>query len=173
MVCIGHGTVQCGVLVIKRIKIRSRTRLIKCASVASGIKEIKKRTIMIGEDYVSFETAKLLKEKEFNEPTYHDYDEEGKRWFEEVLVCHNSEGGIACPTLQMVMKWLREIHHYYIQIMLDSWDYGGHMGYYVVIQKTDSDFFEMMLQNAVGEIFYQTHEEACEAAIKYCLENLI
>lgn len=127
---------------------------------------------MITEDYVSFETAKLLKEKGFDEATYHDYDEKGRRWFEEVLVCHNSQGGIACPTLQMTMKWLREVHHYYIQIMLDSWACGGHTGYYVVIQKTDSDF-EMMLQDAVNEVFYETYEEACKAAIKYCIENLI
>ena len=46
------------------------------------------------------------------------------------------------------------------------------MGYYVVIQKTNSDF-EMMLQDAVDEVFYETCEQACEAAIKYCLENLI
>ena len=56
--------------------------------------------------------------------------------------------------------------------MLDSWACGWHMGYYVVIQKTDSDF-EMMLQDALDEVFYDTYEEACEAAIKYCLEKLI
>lgn len=135
---------------------------------------------MITEDYVSFETAKLLKEKGFDEPCECFYDTEHNDisivngW----MVTSNSqldEREILCysaPTLQMVMKWLREVHHYYIQIMLDSWACGGHMGYYVVIQKTDSDF-EMMLQDAVDEVFYQTHEEACEAAIKYCLENLI
>ena len=56
--------------------------------------------------------------------------------------------------------------------MLDPWVYEGHLGYYVVIQKTDSDF-EMMLQDVVDKVFYQTYEEACKAAIKYCLENLI
>jgi hypothetical protein len=56
--------------------------------------------------------------------------------------------------------------------MLDSWARGGHTGYYVVIQNTTSDF-EMMLQDALDDVFYNTYEEACEAAIKYCLENLI
>ena len=56
--------------------------------------------------------------------------------------------------------------------MLDSWACEGHLGYYVVIQRTDSDF-EMMLQDALDEVFYSTYEEACEAAINYCLENLI
>lgn len=111
---------------------------------------------MITEDYVSFETAKLLKEKGF--------DEECQKYY--------GDYKYPCPTLQMAMKWLREEKHYYIQVMLDGWACGDHSGYYVVIQKTDSDF-EIMLSDAVDEVFYQTYEEACEAAIKYCLENLI
>lgn len=144
---------------------------------------------MITEDYVSFETAKLLKENGFNEICHNVYDDKVlcsvaslNRHYEcgygdLVITCQNTdyddwENKIAAPTLQMAMKWLREAHHYYIQVMLDSWACGGHLGYYVVIQKTDSDF-EMMLQDAVDEVFYQIYEEACEAAIKYCLENLI
>ena len=75
-------------------------------------------------------------------------------------------------SLQSAMKWLREEKHYYIQIMLDGWSLGEHRGYYVVIQRTDNDF-EMMLQDVCDEVFYKTPEEACEVAIKYCLENLI
>ena len=78
----------------------------------------------------------------------------------------------AAPTLQMAMKWLREIHHYYIQVMLDGWACGGHLGYYVVIQKTDSEF-EMMLQDVRERVFYDTPEEAAEDAIMYIVENLI
>ena len=129
---------------------------------------------MIKENYVNFETAKLLKEKGFDEKACNTC----YKWNGNFCNNRKSMSGIdneicyQSPTLQMVMKWLREVHHYYIQVMLDSWACGGHMGYYVVIQKTDSDF-EMMLQDAVDEVFYQTYEEACEAAIKYCLENLI
>ena len=127
---------------------------------------------MITEDYCSYEVAKLLKEKGFDEKTL--------SYYEDNVLCHGDWfewnrsplGHIAAPTHQVAMKWLREVHHYYIQIMLDSWALGDHSGYYVVIQKTDSDF-EMMLQDAVDDVFYQTYEEACESAIKYCLENLI
>lgn len=141
---------------------------------------------MIQEDYVSFETAKLLKEKGFDLPCHATYDTAvtgGKPKFSEYEVLNyfpygmkNSDDKysmvISAPTLQMAMKWLREEKHYYIQVMLDGWACGDHSGYYVVIQKTDSDF-EMMLSDAVDEVFYQTYEEACEAAIKYCIENLI
>lgn len=128
---------------------------------------------MITEDYVNLETAKLLKEKGFDGEVLNYFNADTKlsttrtaRNWNRVKVFHSA------PTLQMAMKWLRDEKHYYIQVMLDGWACGGHLGYYVVIQKTDSDF-EMMLQDAVDEVFYQTYEEACEAAIKYCLENLI
>ena len=120
---------------------------------------------IITEDYVSFETAKLLKEKGFDENCLTGYDVNGH------IISYSSKT-IAAPTLQMAMKWLREVHHYYIQVMLDSWACGGHSGYYVVIMKTDSDF-EIMLQDYVDDVFYQTYEEACEETIKYCLTNLI
>ena len=125
------------------------------------------------EDYVSFETAKLLKEKGFNWNTDKQYNLD--KIVGDYDITDRSrypERYLDAPTIQMVMKWLREVHHYYIQVMLDSWACGGHTGYYVVIQRTDNDF-EMMLQDAVDEVFYQTYEEACEAAIKYCLESLI
>jgi len=127
---------------------------------------------MITEDYVSFETAKLLKEKGFDIQSYASIKVFGGNTYEVNGEWINPTKDTIIPTLQIAMKWLREIHHYYIQIMLDSWACGGHMGYYVVIQKTDSDF-EMMLQDAVDDVFYQTYEESCEEAIKYCLENLI
>ena len=131
---------------------------------------------MITEDYVSFETAKLLKEKGFDEECigyYVDYEPNDVKY--SFMGETNSTWEPRCysaPTLQMATKWLREVHHYYIQVMLDSWACGGHMGYYVVLQRTDNDF-EMMLQDTVDEVFYQTYEEAYKAAIKYCLENLI
>ena len=128
---------------------------------------------MITEDYVSFEVAKLLKEKGFDWNTDKQFNSD--KIVGDYNITDRSrypERYLDAPTLQMAMKWLREEHHYYIQVMLDSWVRGGRLGYYVVIQKTDSDF-EMMLGDALDEFFYQTYEEACEAAIKYCLENLI
>lgn len=135
---------------------------------------------MITEDYVSFETAKLMKKKGFDEATighYYTISEipEKIKFFDSPISIYHSDGLIGCiqaPTLQMTMKWLREVHHYYIQVMLDGWACGGHLGYYVVVQKTDSDF-EMMLSDVRERVFYDTPEEAAEDAIKYIVENLI
>lgn len=117
----------------------------------------------ITEDYCDFETAKLLKEKGMNESCFKHYVQKNNNdgTSEAVTVC----------TLQMAMKWLREEHYYYIQVMLDKF-VGCHCGYFVVIIKTDSDF-ELALYDVIEQVFYETPKEACEAAIKYCLENLI
>ena len=129
---------------------------------------------MITEDYVSLETAKLLKEKGFDEATYHDYAPNGARWFEEVLVNHNSRGGVACPTLQMAMKWLREVCKLHITVVpfplnfehediQDGW--GCEVTHLSDLSYDGNyEFFQKK---------YPIYEEACEAAIKYCLENLI
>lgn len=144
---------------------------------------------MITENYVSFETAKLLKEKGFDEKcvsVYHDGEIElvsslgifsSEGYGEQILTYTNSECEwspimVSAPTLQMAMKWLREIHNYYIQVMLDSWALGDHTGYYIVIQKTN-DATEFMLSDKVYKVFYETPEQAIEAAIRYILENLI
>lgn len=129
---------------------------------------------MITEDYVSFEIAKLLKEKWFDEYCY-GYYYTSKYMTHGDIKQRNSElfpDSYSAPTLQMAMKWLRQEKHYYIQVMLDSWAYGSHSGYYVIIQKTDSEF-EITLADKVDKVFYDEPEEACEAAIKYCLENLV
>lgn len=120
---------------------------------------------MITEDYVSFETAKLLKEKGFNEATFYDYNERGIRWFEEVLVNHNSQGGIACPTLQMAMKWLREVHNIHIEV---KYFFEPHIYKYTIT------YTPVALDNISSHPqCFNTYEEASETAIKYCLEELI
>ena len=123
----------------------------------------------ITEDYVSFETAKLLKEKGFDEPVMYHFTPDGaQRKFQQAFY----KDDIAQPTLQMALKWLMEVKHYYIQVRLDSWSCRDHIVYFVIIQKTDSDF-ELMLQEGARPVFYATPEEAYEDAINYCLEDLI
>ena len=136
------------------------------------------------EDYVSFETAKLLKEKGFNVPSFKPnewifcmYDEEGKlQWGS------YSDGWCCRVTLQMAMKWLREKHNIHIELkVLKPYGIDEHRH---AIPKEDVIYHaEIFCTNEwnkyleefkhVGISRNGTHEEACEAAIKYCLENLI
>ncbi len=120
---------------------------------------------MINEDYVSFETAKLLKEKGFMGDV--------QRWYvisapEEGVVTigfGNKTDYVQAPTLQMARKWLIENYNIHIEVryfpMPDIYRY-------VIIHSPAT--FENIGSHSQ---YFNKDEEACEAAIKYCLENLI
>ena len=123
---------------------------------------------MITEDYVSFETAKLLKEKGFDVYGDGSYDsgiEIYKEYspFGKLNSCTTSKPhreAYAAPTLQMAMKWLREVHKLHI----------------VVFHYDNSAFpyiWYIFAHNGDKPHKANSYEEACEAGIKYCLENLI
>lgn len=123
---------------------------------------------MINEDYVSFETAKLLKEKGFNENTDKQFNSD--KIVGDYNITDRSrhpERYLDAPTLQMAMKWLREKKGIAIIPVLSSildnekflWDLK------IVVAKTSESYSQGWI--------YENQEEACEVAIKYCLENLI
>ena len=121
----------------------------------------------ITEDYVSFEVAKLLKEKGFDIycPTAYETMTFEHHVEEPAFSDWGKLGQVKRPTLQMAMKWLREVHN--ICISVDVKIGGGK--YYVCISSTESGLSHGALEDEVWDTF----EKACEAAIKYCLENLI
>lgn len=126
---------------------------------------------MIEEDYVSFKTAKLLKEKGVDEccHLHYHYNESFDKWFKtsEYIDSRFKKYYYPCPTLQMVMKWLREERKINIEIFT-YWSiqekavYGNR-----IVSVEHANVFKEI------DIAYDTYEQACEAAIKYCLENLI
>ena len=121
----------------------------------------------ITEDYVSFEIAKLLKEKGFDIycPTAYETITSEHHVEETAFSDWGKLGQIKRPTLQMAMKWLREVHNICISVDVKI----GGKKYYVCISSTESGLSHGILEDEV----WNTFEEACEAAIKYCLENLI
>ena len=128
---------------------------------------------MITEDYVSFKTAKLLKEKGFDENCDALYDSRNGEFCEKQTgyVFNNSqwENFITAPTLQMAMKWLREVHRIETHIALSELNADNSRKYMFDIFSSDMnrDF------DSIQEYGFNSYEETCEAAIKYCLENLI
>ena len=119
---------------------------------------------MITEDYVSFEVAKLLKEKGF------DWNCESRRFYLEPYYDQESPDGVYAPTLQMAMKWLREIHNLSVEVYRTAC---GYIGCIVSIPSgTDIKFLEENGDDLPSGT-YTKWEYACEAAIKYCLEHLI
>ena len=147
---------------------------------------------MITEDYVSFEVAKLLKEKGFNEDCLKVYingelkNVITKESIGECTHCYNSwlyPGDATAPTHQMAMKWLRETYKLHIEVealkpyVLDNTKKrtvpSDRVEFHASIIFTDqwNDALEEFKNIGVG--WYSTYEEAVEAALKYCLTNLI
>lgn len=154
---------------------------------------------MITEDYVSFETAKLLKEKGFNGLCTAYYD---------CFTADNFHCGyeptdfnsidtkirniVAAPTLQMAMKWVQEtfniiiIPNYEYECDSTPWCYKvfklGENGKpeRVAVKGVSYDKDNNPTEHIVSYRDYErsykdysTKEEAIEEGIKYCLENLI
>ena len=128
---------------------------------------------MITEDYVSFETAKLLKEKGFDEPVRQYYNhEKNLSLMVSRLNWNKTELFHSSPTLQMVMKWLREAHHIVITTAYANICGLGFTYVATVIKINDNHEIEEGPGLNVC-VYGVSYEEACELAIKYCLENLI
>lgn len=130
---------------------------------------------MITEDYVSFETAKLLKENGFEGENRDWYNMEG--FIEEIGVDDGIDPTahedifnyvIPAPTHQMAMKWLREMHNFYVDTCPCVEEEYWNNKWNVYVSKLTNKY---PFQQFIG--VFNTYEEACEESIKYCLKNLI
>ena len=143
---------------------------------------------MIKEDYVSFETAKLLKEKGFPQEydMFHSliYNEEDYENEYEVnrMVTQTSvikagtlssypagvpEPKCYCSTLQMARKWLREDKNVDIEISVYSKGFDGTLTYC-------ADILTYGNKLIMGQpIIDATYEQTCEKAIQYALKNIV
>ena len=131
---------------------------------------------IIAEDYVSFETAKLLKEKGFNIPTWTHYEDNNEIVFGDNYNWNNSPlGQISAPTLQMAIKWLRIEHNIHIEphIVRTARSYGYMPNYVDLKNLTPNLPFNGFDFNNPDKYVCSTPGKACEVTMLYCLENLI
>ena len=134
---------------------------------------------MITEDYVSFEVAKLLKEKGFDEGCSFVVNAISKGVMPVSWPTTNSDieddkaNLIALPTHQMAMKWLREVHNKHCDIGYDIDLYW----FFQIIElkelKEHFDYSELKYYHTENDTGFNSYEEAVEAALKYTLEKLI
>lgn len=124
---------------------------------------------MITEDYVSFEVAKLLKDKGFNEPTIGTYNIESKNpiLVERPIRAIHCEAIISAPTLQTACRWLTAVHNLFITFELDFSDGAYPMFNAVVYNLATCKKYPIINYDRYSYI------KGTEAAIKYCLEHLI
>ena len=114
---------------------------------------------MVKEEYVSYEVAKLLKEKGMDKSCFKHYVQKNNNdgTSEAVTVC----------THQMAMKWLREKYYIYADPIKQG-NYNDCSEYYTWIVARMGIIHR---NSSVADKL--SYEEAVEAALKYSLENLI
>ena len=135
---------------------------------------------MITEDYVSYKVARLLQEKGFDEVCFACYEYfissvtlySGWQFEYKGETVSNTDERVKCPTLQMAMKWLREMYNLHIEV------YRTACGYRYIISDVPSgtDLYgdvDACDEDDISSCQWTTCEKASESAIKYCLENLI
>lgn len=124
---------------------------------------------MSKEQYVTYETAKLLKEKRFDWDTFTFYDEIRK--FNRANTVYNWNKAnfdvdvFSVPTQQMAIRWLREesgIHIYPIPVT------GFNYVVSVYAEKGNKTYDRILSRSGRN-----AYEDAIEAALQYCLTKLI
>lgn len=120
---------------------------------------------MVEESYVSFDTAKLLKEAGFDVPCTSQYADNGFGWDNLSRANYNScESLFSRPTQALAARWLREVHHYAVCVWFTI-DYNK---WFYAYGDTENMAFDE--EYSISEFIYETYEEALEAGLKYALE---
>lgn len=134
---------------------------------------------MIEEQYVSLETAKLLRKKGFNEPcraVYYEFSsgdiEFNDRLYNFTYNNHTASNCFLAPTQEVVKRWLRELYGLHISVCPAVEGYYHCGRYRAYIEKIKERY---PFSWYIGD--YDSYEEASEAAIKeslleYALESI-
>ena len=131
---------------------------------------------MVEESYVSFETAKLLKEAGFEANLKTRYVEEEKdEWaFWESGTKRSDynyfDDTIACPTQALAARWLREVHDTFVKMervgSFDGKEFRFYWSFSIISVST------ACLKSISGGR-YDGYEEALEVGIAQVLERII
>ena len=135
---------------------------------------------MIQEQYITFETAKLLKKKGFKEITqaYINADEEVYMLPFEQGVYELSDKQYPYPTQQMAMRWLREKRRMDICLGVKVFEpqsgkitgYSAHIWYK---PSNNEGICCYWVDPPNKQECWESYEDACEASIQYCLKELM
>ena len=130
---------------------------------------------MIEESYVSFETAKMLKDVGFDVPCISQYMQNGFRWNGGSLKKVNSneyESVFSCPTQALAARWLREAHGVHVVITEEAYTNGINYLWQVLIYNPLSvDCWDNKSTGMYGDNGeYKTYEGALEAGLQKAIK---
>ena len=114
----------------------------------------------ICEQFVSFDTAKMLKEAGFDVPCFNQYTERGTIWHCDCPENFNkSQCVTSCPTQALAAKWLREVHHYAVCV----WYSAEHKKWFYAHGNLDNTMFDE--EYSISDFIYDSYEQALEAGL--------
>ena len=130
---------------------------------------------MIEESYVSFDTAKLLKEAGFDVPCMSYYELEDGEVVRKGSIGssdYNAYEDTVCsrPTQALAARWLREVHDTFVKMervgSFDGKEFRFYWSFSIISVST-------ACLNSISGGRYDCYEEALEAGIKQVLERII
>lgn len=123
---------------------------------------------MIEEIYVSFDTAKMLKEAGFNVPCTSQYTEGKCIWNVGYPYNFNQdEFGYSRPTQALAARWLREVHRIAMGVIFVPSSVNGDVWQCFVGKMDDMVWIG---DHEMSDCKYATYEEAFEYGLKRGLE---
>jgi len=112
------------------------------------------------DELVSFETAKLAKEKGFDIYQPYRYDDEKR-----IYHGRDQTFNINAPTQSLLQKWLREVHNIHIQVHFINNSYLLKIKYF-----EKESIVDFNIKNYRYKTRYKTYEEALEVALLEALK---
>ena len=131
-----------------------------------------KLIIMITEQYVSFETARMLKEAGFDVPCFNQYTERGTIWHCDCPENFNkSQCATSCPTQALAARWLREVHKLNIYACFDYIEFDkGNSSYFFARENVDINDYTSVYFSLQS---YDSYEEAIEGGLIETLKTIL
>lgn len=126
---------------------------------------------MIEEQFVSLDTAKLLKEAGFDAPCYIQYSDIGIQW-DNAPYPENfnaDDWGYSCPTQALAARWLREVHRIVVDATFIPPSVNGDVWQYFVGEMDD-----MVWKGDYepSDCKYATYEQAMEAGLQEAIKSI-
>lgn len=122
------------------------------------------------EELVSYNTAKLAKEKGFNIFCEHyfcndDFSRNGKDYG-----LNKPDIQFYQPTQSLLQKWIREIYNWNIIVFNDDGDKGKNLRYNYELRYILPSFKHIDKKSKVGNYKFKTYEEALEEGLQEALK---
>lgn len=133
---------------------------------------------MITEQYVTFETAKMLKEAGFHAPVYGYWEYIGdyvECKSDRAMDFNRESHSTSRPTQALAARWLRDEHRIHVIVLVEAYKDGvNYLWQMLIYDPLSPDCWSNESSGLYGDNGeYKTHESALEAGLQEALRLII